>query len=52
MSLKILIQGALGRMGEALKNAAEEKGHTIVAGIDLGDCAADHIQGVDLVIRF
>jgi 4-hydroxy-tetrahydrodipicolinate reductase len=39
-------------MGEALKNAAEEKGHTIVAGIDLGDCAADHIQGVDLVIDF
>ena len=52
MSLNILIQGALGRMGEALRKAAEEKGHTIVAGIDMGDCAEDHIEGVDLAIDF
>ncbi len=39
-------------MGEALKQAAEDKGHTILAGIDIGDCAEDHIEGVDLAIDF
>lgn len=52
MSLKILIQGVLGRMGVALKEAAEERGHTIVAGIDLGDCADDCIAGANLAIDF
>ena len=52
MSLKILIQGALGRMGHALKQAAEERGHTIVAGIDLGDCVEDAIVDADLAIDF
>ena len=52
MSLKILIQGALGRMGNALKEAAEERGHTIVAGIDLGDCVEDVIANADLAIDF
>ena len=52
MSLKILIQGALGRMGHALKQAAEERGHTIVAGIDLGDCVEDAIADADLAIDF
>lgn len=39
-------------MGEALRKAADEKGHTIVAGIDIGDCAEDFIEGVDLAIDF
>lgn len=52
MSLKILIQGALGRMGGALKQAAEEKGHQVVAGIDLGDSVEDCIGYADLAIDF
>ena len=52
MSLNILIQGVLGRMGEALKQAAEEKGHTIIAGVDMGDCVADFIAGADVAIDF
>ncbi|MDG2167383.1 MAG: 4-hydroxy-tetrahydrodipicolinate reductase [Opitutales bacterium] len=52
MSLNILIQGALGRMGSALKQAVEERGHTIVAAIDLGDCVEDAIAGADLAIDF
>ncbi|MCZ6673086.1 MAG: 4-hydroxy-tetrahydrodipicolinate reductase [Verrucomicrobia bacterium] len=52
MSLKILIQGALGRMGAALKQAAEEKGHEVVSEVDLGDCVEDHFSGVNLAIDF
>lgn len=52
MSLKLLIQGALGRMGAALKEAAEERGHHIVAAIDMGDNAEEHMGGVDLAIDF
>lgn len=52
MNLNILIQGALGRMGASLKQAAEERGHKIIAGIDLGDCADDHMAGADLAIDF
>jgi 4-hydroxy-tetrahydrodipicolinate reductase len=52
MSLKVLIQGALGRMGEALKQAAEDHGHEIVAAVDLGDCVSDCITGADLAIDF
>lgn len=52
MSLKILIQGALGRMGGALTEAARERGHTIVAAIDLGDSVADCMEGADLAIDF
>lgn len=52
MKLNILIQGSLGRMGEALKRAAEEQGHVISVGIDIGDCVEDHVKGVDLAIDF
>lgn len=52
MSLKILIQGSLGRMGEALRKAAEEKGHQIIAGIDMGDQVEDFIAGADVAIDF
>ncbi len=52
MSLNILLQGSLGRMGESIIKAAKEKGHTIKAGIDIGDCAEGHFEGVDLVIDF
>lgn len=52
MSLNILLQGALGRMGESIIKAAEEKGHTISASVDMGDCAEDHFNGVNLVIDF
>lgn len=52
MSLNILVQGSLGRMGEALAKAAAEKGHVIAAGIDMGDSPQDHIKGIDLAIDF
>lgn len=52
MKLNILIQGSLGRMGEALRQAAEDKGHIVLAGIDVGDCVEDHIEDVDLAIDF
>ena len=50
--MNILIQGALGRMGLSLKQAAEERGHIVTAGIDLGDCVEDAIDGADLAIDF
>ena len=52
MKLDILLQGALGRMGKAVKGAASERGHRIVAEVDLGDRVADHLSGVSMAIDF
>ena len=52
MKLNILLQGALGRMGNAIKAAADERGHRVAAGVDLGDRVADHFEGVNLAIDF
>jgi len=51
MSLKILIQGSLGRMGQALIKASEDKGHEVVA-IDQGDKPESFLEGVDVAIDF
>ncbi len=52
MAVKILLNGAKGRMGQAISAAARELGHTISAGIDVGDNAAAHLAGCDVVIDF
>jgi len=52
MSLNILIQGALGRMGQALIKAAEEKGHVVKAAVDQGDDVASALDGIDVAIDF
>jgi len=53
MSLKILLSGAKGRMGQAIIAAsASESDCEIVSAIDLGDNAKDHIQSCDVVIDF
>ncbi len=52
MKLNILLQGALGRMGKAIKSAAAERGHRIVSEVDLGDRVADHFSGINMAIDF
>lgn len=52
MSLKILLNGAKGRMGQAIAAAAGEMNATISSAIDAGDNAADHLAGCDVIIDF
>ena len=52
MKLDILLQGALGRMGQAIKGAANERGHRVVSEVDLGDRVSEHFSGVNLAIDF
>ena len=52
MKLDILLQGALGRMGKAIKCAAAERGHRIVSEVDLGNRVADHFSGINMAIDF
>jgi len=49
--LRILLNGAKGRMGQAIAAAAQSAGATVV-GIDQGDDAASHIAACDVVIDF
>jgi len=50
-SLRILLNGAKGRMGQAITEAAKAAGATVI-GIDQGDDASAHIAKVDVVIDF
>ncbi|MDQ8185679.1 4-hydroxy-tetrahydrodipicolinate reductase [Pelagicoccus sp. SDUM812002] len=52
MSLKICIVGANGRMGQAIAEATEEAGHTVIAKVDQGDDLRAGIEAADAVIDF
>jgi 4-hydroxy-tetrahydrodipicolinate reductase len=52
MALKILLNGAKGRMGQTIAGLAGEMGATISAAIDVGDDPAVHLAGCDVVIDF
>lgn len=52
MSLKITLIGARGRMGQALTAAVAEAGHTLAAGVDVGDDLKAGIAAGDVVIDF
>jgi 4-hydroxy-tetrahydrodipicolinate reductase len=51
-SVRVLLVGAEGRMGQAIAAAAEGAGAVIVAGLDLGDDLNEEIAGCDVVIDF
>jgi len=51
-SVRILLIGAKGRMGQAIAGAAETVGAVIVAGLDLGDDVTNEIGGCDVVVDF
>jgi len=52
MSTRILLNGAKGRMGQALIQAAAPAGVTIAAAIDMGDNPATVIETADVVVDF
>ncbi len=50
---RVLLVGALGRMGQAIATAVtKDSGLTIAAGLDRGDSIAPAIEGCDVVIDF
>lgn len=50
--IRILLNGAKGRMGLAIANVAASEKAVIVAGVDQGDDLAAHIGAADVVIDF
>lgn len=52
MPLRILINGAKGRMGHALIAATGELGLTVSAALDAGDDLAAGLKGADVVVDF
>jgi 4-hydroxy-tetrahydrodipicolinate reductase len=52
MSLRILLNGAKGRMGQAIAGVAGEMDAVIHAATDAGDNPAAHLTGCDVVIDF
>lgn len=52
MSLKILLSGAKGRMGQAICSIADDHGCEITHPVDLGDDPSESIINCDLVIDF
>jgi 4-hydroxy-tetrahydrodipicolinate reductase len=52
MSLKILLNGSKGRMGQAIAAAAADMQATISAAVDAGDNAAAHLAACDVIIDF
>lgn len=52
MPLRILINGAKGRMGHALTSATEELGLTVSAAVDVGDDLAAGMKQADVVVDF
>jgi 4-hydroxy-tetrahydrodipicolinate reductase len=50
--VRVLLIGAKGRMGQAIAAAAANAQAEIVAGLDLGDDIAAHINNCDAVIDF
>jgi 4-hydroxy-tetrahydrodipicolinate reductase len=51
-SLRVLLLGAKGRMGQAIAAAAPNAGAQISAGLDLGDDLTKEIANCDVVIDF
>jgi 4-hydroxy-tetrahydrodipicolinate reductase len=52
MPLKILLNGAKGRMGQTIAGLAGEMDGVITAAIDVGDDPAAHLAACDVVIDF
>lgn len=52
MALKILLNGAKGRMGQTIARLAPEFDAEITAATDIGDNPADHIDAADMVVDF
>lgn len=52
MALRILINGARGRMGQAVAAAAQEAGVIVAGTVDLGDDVAAALPGADVVVDF
>ncbi|MFA5256652.1 MAG: 4-hydroxy-tetrahydrodipicolinate reductase, partial [Opitutales bacterium] len=52
MPVKILLNGAKGRMGQTISRLAAEYGAEISAALDMGDDPAAHIDAADLVMDF
>jgi 4-hydroxy-tetrahydrodipicolinate reductase len=52
MALQILLNGAKGRMGQAIDGVAAESGAVIRARLDAGDDLAGPIAGCDVIIDF
>ena len=52
MSLKILLCGAGGRMGQAISSIAGDHGCSVTCPVDLGDDPAEGIGSCDVVIDF
>lgn len=52
MSVKILLNGYKGRMGQAIAAAAESCGCEIFASCDMGDKPEDFIKDCDVVVDF
>lgn len=50
--VKVLLNGAKGRMGQAITAASSSEGCEIFAGCDIGDNPADFIADCDVVIDF
>jgi len=50
--IRILLNGAKGRMGLAIANVAASEKAVIAAGVDQGDDIAAHIGAADVVIDF
>jgi len=52
MAIRILINGARGRMGQAVAAAAAESGMKVVGQIDLGDDPRSGLADCDVVVDF
>lgn len=52
MTPRILINGAKGRMGHALVDAAKELGLTVGAAVDVGDDLAGELTKCDVIVDF
>ncbi|HTO05354.1 MAG TPA: 4-hydroxy-tetrahydrodipicolinate reductase, partial [Opitutus sp.] len=51
-SPRILINGAKGRMGQALIGAATQLGLNVTAAIDVGDDLASRLAEADVIVDF
>ena len=51
-SPRILINGAKGRMGQALIESAGQLGLNVTAAIDVGDDLASHLAEADVIVDF
>lgn len=52
MSLRILINGAKGRMGQALIESAEQRGLVVTAALDAGDNLSAGVAQADVIVDF